>query len=42
MIKNFIKYFLGKKFGQPFFELLYKLSLKGMNIGLGADFAQKR
>jgi FkbM family methyltransferase len=39
-MKNFLKFFLGKKFGQRFFRLLYVFSLKGMNFGGGSDYQE--
>lgn len=40
IIKKIIKSILGRKGGQKYFELLYKLSLKGMNIGIDFDVAE--
>ncbi len=39
-MKRFLKFFLGKKFGQKFFRLVFLFSLKGMNFGGGSDFSQ--
>jgi FkbM family methyltransferase len=38
MKKTIKKIFLGKKAFQPIFESLYRLALRGMNIGNGGDF----
>lgn len=38
-IKYLFNFFLGKKFFQPLFELLHKISLAGMNYGGGSEFA---
>ncbi|MBI5530065.1 MAG: FkbM family methyltransferase [Candidatus Doudnabacteria bacterium] len=37
IFKKFIKFFLGKSFGQSLFRQLHLISLKGMNFGGGVD-----
>jgi len=36
-MKKLLKMFFGKSYLQPFYERLLKISLYGMNIGLGSD-----
>ena len=36
-MKKLLKIFFGVKYLQSFYEKLFRISLKGMNIGLGSD-----